>query len=1196
MAIQGAQYGGRNEQRNYFAPVTQNMFTGSFERLKDACFDPAPLARDLDLARFTGRGWLISQIDAFIKTRPRGYVIIQAEAGVGKSALAAHLAGTRAWLHHFTRLPGGRSPEAARKSLAVQLIARWGLLEEWAPGGMLPDASARPDWFCRLLEAAACSRDTREPGEPVVLVIDGLDEAETETSAGLGLPLGLPDSLPDKVFVVATSRFGIDHRLHAIRNPADWLQIEVEGPDNLADMRRFIGDVTNPDSGDARLIRALDSADVDVRWFRSKMADVCAGVWIYLRYVLDEFRDGTRDPRSVGDLPGDLAGYYAGQVQSWRGLQGDESAERRWEQVRLPLLGVLATARAPLTAGELAKFAGLMSVEAARAFIEESARAFLNRDDGQPGQPRYALRHQSLRDLLTGIVPTDRQDLAGMAGMLAEQARVACRHITGCLIPAGEPGERNWGDCSTYAKRHLAAHAAACGVLDDLACDPGFLLIADPDAVLAQRGNLHSADGKRALAAFDLTLEDRQPPTPRELLTRLAANAARVRATALTTACASGTADDWPIRWAAWNGQPHRSLSGHGGEVHEVAIGEAGGRTVIISGSSDRTVRIWDAVTYEPTGEPLAGHRLAVNAVAIGMAGGREVIASGSSDRTVRIWDAVTGEPVGKPLVGHSGAVFSVAIGEAGGRTVIISGSSDRTVRIWDAVTGDPVREPLVGHKGPVYAVAVGQAGGRTIIASGSDDQTVRIWDAATGQTACKPLADHDGAVFSVAVGPAGVRDVVVSGSDDHTVRIWDATTGEPAGEPLVGHYDPVNSVTLGRLGDREVIISSSYDNSARVWDAVTGDPIGEPLAGHHGAVNSVVLGQAGGREVIISCSDDRTVRIWDAAIGGPVGEPLPGHLGEVRTVAIGRARDREVIASGSYDRTVRIWDAATGDPIGEPLVGHDDWVQSVAMGHARGLDVIVSGSIDRTVRIWDAVTGDPIGEPLVGHDGPVYAVTAGRAGDREIIVSGSDDRTVRVWDAITGELIGQPLVGHNGAVISAAVGRVGDREIIVSGSDDRTVRVWDAVTGDPIGRPLAGHDHAVYAVALGQAGNRDVLVSGSIDRTVRVWDAVTGEPIGQPLCDGGPVYAVAIGYAGDREIIVSGSDDRTVRVWDAVTGKLIGQPLAGHNGLVYSVAMGHFGDREVIISGSGDRTVMVRENRRNDSNHGRVRMLKHNW
>jgi hypothetical protein len=151
--VRGVQYGSHNQQQNFFAPVTTYLFTGGSERLRDVYFDPAPLARDLDLARFTGREWLIGQIDAFIRNRPRGYVVIQAEAGVGKSTLAAHLVGMRPWLHHFTRLPGGRSPEAARKSLAAQLIAAWDLAEEWAPGGILPAASSRPDWFSRLLRA-----------------------------------------------------------------------------------------------------------------------------------------------------------------------------------------------------------------------------------------------------------------------------------------------------------------------------------------------------------------------------------------------------------------------------------------------------------------------------------------------------------------------------------------------------------------------------------------------------------------------------------------------------------------------------------------------------------------------------------------------------------------------------------------------------------------------------------------------------------------------------------------------------------------------------------------------------------------------------------------------------------------------------------------------------------------------------------
>ena len=64
-------------------------------------------------------------------------------------------------------------------------------------------------------------------------------------------------------------------------------------------------------------------------------------------------------------------------------------------------------------------------------------------------------------------------------------------------------------------------------------------------------------------------------------------------------------------------------------------------------------------------------------------------IASGSGDKTVRVWDAATGQPVGQPLTGHTDGVTSVAFSPDGKR--IVSGSDDKTVRVWDAATGQPI-------------------------------------------------------------------------------------------------------------------------------------------------------------------------------------------------------------------------------------------------------------------------------------------------------------------------------------------------------------------------------------------------------------------------------------------------------------------------------------------------------------------------
>ena len=144
-------------------------------------------------------------------------------------------------------------------------------------------------------------------------------------------------------------------------------------------------------------------------------------------------------------------------------------------------------------------------------------------------------------------------------------------------------------------------------------------------------------------------------------------------------------------------------------------------------------------------------------------------IISGSDDKTIRIWDAETGAAVGKPLDGHTNWVRSVAYSPDGQH--IISGSSDETIRIWDAETGAAVGKPLEGHTGPVSSVAYSLDGQHII--SGSHDKTIRIWDAETGAAVGKPLEVYTGSVTSVAYSPDGQR--IVSGLDDHTIRVWDA-------------------------------------------------------------------------------------------------------------------------------------------------------------------------------------------------------------------------------------------------------------------------------------------------------------------------------------------------------------------------------------------------------------------------------------
>ncbi|KAL2885559.1 Vegetative incompatibility protein HET-E-1 [Ceratocystis lukuohia] len=260
----------------------------------------------------------------------------------------------------------------------------------------------------------------------------------------------------------------------------------------------------------------------------------------------------------------------------------------------------------------------------------------------------------------------------------------------------------------------------------------------------------------------------------------------------------------------------------------------------------------------------LEGHDDCVNSVVFSNDGQR--LASGSSDSTVKIWDATSGACLGT-LEGHGDAVSSVVFSNDGQR--LASGSWDFKVKIWDATSGACL-QTLEGHSGSVYSVAFSNDGQR--LASGSEDSTVKIWDATSG--AClQTLEGHSGSVYSVAFSNDGQR--LVSRSSDSTVNIWDATSGACL-QTLEGHSYSVNSVVFSNDGQR--LASGSSDFTIKIWDATSGACL-QTLEGHSDSVYSVVFTSDGQR--LVSRSSDSTVNIWDATSGACL-QTLKGRHGIV--------------------------------------------------------------------------------------------------------------------------------------------------------------------------------------------------------------------------------------------------------------------------------------------------------------------------
>ncbi|MDQ0938408.1 hypothetical protein [Streptomyces sp. V1I1] len=296
------------------------------------------------------------------------------------------------------------------------------------------------------------------------------------------------------------------------------------------------------------------------------------------------------------------------------------------------------------------------------------------------------------------------------------------------------------------------------GAVDGRLVDPGFLVNADPGEVL---GLVDAALGPAARLAGAVYREsahlDRYVTAGarRQLL---ALNAARFGdrelAARITSVPVEGKPDAWwAVEWATSSMIDLRfrhALPGHTDTVSAVATGVVEGRPVVVTGSWDKTVRVWDLATGRPVGEPFAN-----GGVATAVVEGRSVAVTGSRNGTVRVWDLATGRPVGEPLTGHTGGVWAVATAAVEGRPVVAAADGEKTVRVWDLATGQPIGEPLTGHTEPVRVVATAVVEGRPVAVTGSSDETVRVWDLATGQPAGPELV-FPAEVSAVAVAADG--------------------------------------------------------------------------------------------------------------------------------------------------------------------------------------------------------------------------------------------------------------------------------------------------------------------------------------------------------------------------------------------------------------------------------------------------------
>lgn len=283
----------------------------------------------------------------------------------------------------------------------------------------------------------------------------------------------------------------------------------------------------------------------------------------------------------------------------------------------------------------------------------------------------------------------------------------------------------------------------------------------------------------------------------------------------------------------------------------------------------------------------LLGHSMDVRAVTEG----RECIISGSRDKTIKIWKHQGGQYVeARTLSNHSNYVTSVYYLEEEGW--ICSGSNDATVCVYGEDDLVPFAV-LKGHEANVCAITKG-LGPKTLF-TGSWDKTGRVWalDGASFATVAV-LKGHEAAVWAVATLPGGKY---VTGSADKLIFIWNAK-GEKE-QVLKGHTDCVRGLIGLEDGS---IISCSNDASIRYWNPV-GECIRE-LYGHGNYIYTIARNMALGPDILVSGSEDSSIRMWNLK-SGSLGDKLDLPAQSVWSIACLRNGD---IVTGTSDGVVRVF------------------------------------------------------------------------------------------------------------------------------------------------------------------------------------------------------------------------------------------------------------------------------------------------
>mmetsp|Transcript_9432 Transcript_9432/g.23672 ORF Transcript_9432/g.23672 Transcript_9432/m.23672 type:complete len:257 (+) Transcript_9432:515-1285(+) len=229
---------------------------------------------------------------------------------------------------------------------------------------------------------------------------------------------------------------------------------------------------------------------------------------------------------------------------------------------------------------------------------------------------------------------------------------------------------------------------------------------------------------------------------------------------------------------------------------------------------------IWDPHAAEIAGETLLVLRGHINHIfCVAYSRHSNLIVSGSFDESIRIWDARTGV-CHKVIAAHTDPVSAVAFSKD--NTTIVSASYDGLIRLWDVQSGN-LYKTLVGDENPPVSHARFSPNSLYILAA-TLDGAIRLWDFGLGYNTparvVKTYRGHENRRFCIVAAFADANpraQAVVSGSEDGEIVVWDVQSRKVL-QKLVGHGDCVLSVDCHPMVPAIASGAMEKDKTVKVW------------------------------------------------------------------------------------------------------------------------------------------------------------------------------------------------------------------------------------------------------------------------------------------------------------------------------------------------------------------------------------------